>query len=614
MSLPATGFKANCGIFGMAGVMAGSVPPNRVPPPTAFGPYPRIGMAGVSGTRSVLSTKRTFPHRYEPLAIGQELTDWRKTSSPSSEGFDKGSFRSFLFDRPPGWDPVEDAAELVEEESEHTITDFFRTRQTISLDAVKLARKAFNAQATKDFEYKETVIRRVTDVYSKAKLSGLAPSTFRQYHSRVYQLVKAGYEPTLPGLGRFLAERAFAEDSRFFAHSSLSTWRSAVVHFGVALGYYFPTSRDITEFRKLKAGLKGMNAEGVTRVKGAITRKGVQEMVEWAKSNVAPQDQTWFVDGIIVQHAFGLRTSEVPNVAKHNCRLDPQSPLQFLHTCPKNKDALAYHRDDMKVEYHYSDTFWKEELDRISSRATDASPYWISGWCSWKANDYVKLCSVSLGWNPLLFWSNHGIRHGAAVDAARNATYPANASKAARKEAEDLAVFRRTAQLSEEMRRFYAEPEPFRYGRALELKLISTTPAEIQETQRRVSLIREEAKKFLTVRNQEEVDDFELTFEDEAALANATPSQYLALLRSTLRKYKTNKDSDDDSDEESEDLAKRAKPKPTKQAQGKRKAAIVKKAAPKKAKKAVGKKAAPKKTAKRGKKAAPKKVGKRKVK
>lgn len=222
-------------------------------------------------------------------------------------------------------------------------------------------------------------------------MAGLGPSTFRQYHSRVVQLTEHGYEPTLNGLGRFLADRASQDDARFFAHASLGTWRSAIVHFGVGLGYYFPTEVDKIEFRKLKSGLKSMNAEGITRVKGAITRKLVHEVISFAKTapGVPKEHRQWFVNGVIVQHAFGLRTSEVPGVNNDNTQINDENDLEYLHTCPKNKDVSTYSRSNMLIEQHFSDVHWKKELDRICSEVSPDNSQWVSGWCSWQANRYV---------------------------------------------------------------------------------------------------------------------------------------------------------------------------------------------------------------------------------
>lgn len=519
--------------FGFVGHLPGTVGEPVQPPTSFFLPARRFDHTGIRGLHQPRIVPILSRRYYEPIPRPSE---WSPTAFAPSEGFVKENFQPFIFSRPPGW--YGNDIDIDSNEEEITISDFLRTRETVSLDSVKLARKGFDAQAYKDLEYKNQILRRVANPYSRTKLRGIAPTTFRQYHSRVLTLIEGGYDPTLPGLGRFLADRANADDARFFAHNSLSTWRSAVVHFGVGLGYYFPTTNDILEYRKLKSGLKGMNAEGVTRVKGAITRKGIQEMLTWAQREVPENDRKWFMDGIIVQHAFGLRTSEVPCVSTRNCRLAPGSN-EYLHTCPKNKDAVAYNRDEMKIEQHFSDVQWKAELDRISSGANEEVSRWVPNWCTWKANDYVKLCSEQLGWSPLLFWSNHGIRHGAAVDAARDAVIPADASYAQQVEIQDLAVFRRTAQLTEGMRRFYSEEPRHRVDRALHLKLISTTPGEIDDLVNRVKSIRDEAKKHLIIRNEEDVDDFDLSFEDEQALADCSAGEFVALLGKTMQRYKT---------------------------------------------------------------------------
>lgn len=582
--------------FGFVGVAPGVPPPTSTAAVPTFGAIPRIRVTGTSGFYTPRRTTKKSLHTYEKPSTDDELRNWRPISKDApSAGFDASTFDNtkLVLTRPACAVSEDDT-----DESEVNIATFLKSKQTISKDEYKLARKGFTDQNLKDFEYKNQVLDRVTNARSKLKLSGLAPSTFRQYHSKVLTVINEGYPPTLLGLCDLLAERALQEDARFFAHSSLSTWRSAIVHFGVGLGYYYPTERDIAEFNKVKRGLKGMNAEGVTKVKGAITRKLVDQMVKWAEKapGVPKEDRRWFVDGIIVQHAFGLRTSEVCAVSNLNTKTVDDS-AEYLHVCPKNKDALGYNRDDMKIEKHFSDVHWKAHLDRISNTAKKENDdeRWVPGWTTWKANRYVKLCAVESNWDENLFWSNHGIRHGSAVDAARDAKASRGISL---KTAQDNAVFRRTAQLSESMRRFYAEPPDDRSDRALEVHLISHTHAELQDLRSRVEKIRNAVKTELNVRNEEEVDDFNLTFEDESALADCTAAEFVQLLQKTMKKYKTTKatgDSDSDDDEE--------KPKKTKK-DAVKKVAANKKAPVKKAAKAAQKatKAAKKANAKGAKK------------
>jgi len=254
------------GIFGFAGVPTGQIPPPRQTPQTNYGAQVRISIKGITNPISSRSAPRSY--HYEPLH--QEVTTfaqgWKPNQLTSSTGYHRNHFDADLFQYPTVW---RDEAPTCEDAAPAEAS--FKKGAAISLDAVKLARRHFNAQATKDFEYKNQVLNRITDNFTRTKLAGLGPSTFRQYHSCVVQLTEHGYEPTLNGLGRFLADRASQDDARFFAHASLGTWRSAIVHFGVGLGYYFPTEVDKIEFRKLKSGLKSMNAEGITRVKGAIS-------------------------------------------------------------------------------------------------------------------------------------------------------------------------------------------------------------------------------------------------------------------------------------------------------------------------------------------------------
>jgi hypothetical protein len=206
----------------------------------------------------------------------------------------------------------------------------------------------------------------------------------------------------------------------------------------------------------------------------------------------------------------------------------------------------------MKVEQHHSDPHWHDDLEQMLRETTEDQPFLVPGWVSWRANDFIQKAANELGWDKLLFWSDHGLRHGAAVDAARDAVPEDGQTQ---KDAEDLAVFRRTAQLAENMRRFYAEDPKFRHLRALEVKLISNTPQQIDELTRRVEDIRTRAKKELQLRDDADMDEFEISFEDEAALADCEPGEFLQLLAEKIKRWKTirrNRNEDDTSSGEDE--------------------------------------------------------------
>jgi hypothetical protein len=93
----------------------------------------------------------------------------------------------------------------------------------------------------------------------------------------------------------------------------------------------------------------------------------------------------------------------------------------------------------------------------------------VTVWDPWLANDFVKKAATALNWDKLLFWSNHGIRHGSAVDAVVD--YRIINPKATEAE-EDQAIFRRTGHLSFQMRRMYAEDPHKRTARGIHLKLL----------------------------------------------------------------------------------------------------------------------------------------------
>lgn len=342
-------------------------------------------------------------------------------------------------------------------------------------------------------------------------LTGVKPTTLRQYYSRVVQLLRKGLEISVKGLIQFLSEPT----ARKFAHASLTTWKSAVSHFATLLEHP-PSVLEELIWKKALRGYKVTNPGGKTKVKGAITYRLVEELVDYAAAQGASGE---IILGHKLQHAFGVRTNQVPSLSRSSISWSKQNNC-YIYRCVFNKDPEGMNRNQVELEEHYSDPRWNELIhEALSENEEDKL---VQGWCPLKANSYIRGRAAAHGWDSRLFWSDHGIRHGSAVDAARAAQCRKNANQEQVAEAQDLAVFRRTGHKSGDMRRFYAEDPKHRSDRGLLLRLLLETPEEISVAEQLLQERREATRSELGLDDNDEVDDaFFVSKGDEIELHTA---------------------------------------------------------------------------------------------
>jgi hypothetical protein len=105
-------------------------------------------------------------------------------------------------------------------------------------------------------------------------LKGVKALSLRRYHSRVYQVLKAGYPVSLYGLAGFLATH-----NRTYAHGSLDAWACSINLFSSFLERE-TTDAEKDYWHRFKKGMKVCTPEGVAKVKGAITRTMVDDIIE----------------------------------------------------------------------------------------------------------------------------------------------------------------------------------------------------------------------------------------------------------------------------------------------------------------------------------------------
>ena len=134
---------------------------------------------------------------------------------------------------------------------------------------------------------------------------------------------------------------------RTFAHKSLDGWSAAINLFSA----FFNREVSAAEkdfWRRFKKGFKRMTPKGVAKVKGAITRDMMQEML------ASPRifDAENIRDGLMLQHAGGLRTSEVELVRVSNPTFD-EAP-KILYRFSEDERPHQSERNELLIEYHYT--------------------------------------------------------------------------------------------------------------------------------------------------------------------------------------------------------------------------------------------------------------------
>ncbi len=208
-------------------------------------------------------------------------------------------------------------------------------------------------QVVRDADYQLQIMKEWGDRDPTAAgiMRSLKPTQFRQYHSRVYQLLKSGFPLSLYGLADFIFN-----SSRTYAHASLTSWGCSVVFFCKIM------RREVDDAERAywKAAMKGYVRavpEGVAKVKGAITGPLMEEMMEWGqKKNNKNEDNIpiHYRNALWLQHAGGFRTGELQLILP-SCITWSEKYGCHKIVIPKQKDPHAPSRTQIEMEVHYTD-------------------------------------------------------------------------------------------------------------------------------------------------------------------------------------------------------------------------------------------------------------------
>ena len=160
------------------------------------------------------------------------------------------------------------------------------------------------------------------------------------------------------------------------------------------------------------------------RSRGAITRLMIQDLIRLESVADTP-----YAAGFVVQHAFGLRNEQVENARISDFRkiFDARGKVicySFQVFRHKRYNANSYTTSEL--ETHVCSAAWNDKIGRIIDAAEarweeDDEDILVPGRNPVTANKLIKQAAKELEWNQDVDWVDHGIRHGAAVDAADDA-------------------------------------------------------------------------------------------------------------------------------------------------------------------------------------------------
>ena len=157
-----------------------------------------------------------------------------------------------------------------------------------------------------------------------------------------------------------------------------------------------------------------------------------------------------YEDGLVLQYAFALRTEQVANI-----RFQDLTPIynskkrdeiiSFIYAAPRQKGRGP----NPGVEKHEMDQRFLAEIIEIYGRASrDPSALVVPGWKPAKVLALVKRAAAALGWDELVKWVNHSVKHGSSMNAGDDAEDQTE-------EGRDAAIAARTDHMSQPVRAHY---------------------------------------------------------------------------------------------------------------------------------------------------------------
>jgi hypothetical protein len=249
-------------------------------------------------------------------------------------------------------------------------------------------------------------------------------TTFRSYATAYHALLRAGEDFDFR---RPEVDPREVMNDYITAYGETSIPAKSLASYTVAINFYCrATGRDgaLDQQKLLRDGVLSQLPlkSKLRRPRGAITHHMVRDLISLDHIRGTP-----FADGYVIQHAFGLRNEQVLKAKVADFRVARYASTGELfcysYESLRHKQYNSNSYTVNELENHAASAAWNKELGEILARIEKrweetGEEYAVPGWDCVAANFLVKDAAVRLGWDPLVNWVDHGIRHGAAVDAA----------------------------------------------------------------------------------------------------------------------------------------------------------------------------------------------------
>lgn len=166
-------------------------------------------------------------------------------------------------------------------------------------------------------------------------------------------------------------------------------------------------------------------------MRGSIGRDMILEIIQHPEFSGAENRR--YRTGLIWQAAFGFRSGRLRKLRLsnfHQVFLDEELKANptFRFVGARQKDPKAGHTQLKRSEIQTALPMWYDDLlphflakRKKQVEDTVDDPYMFPGWKPALINAKLKIVAKDMGLDPNLIWVSHGVRGGAASDAAKHA-------------------------------------------------------------------------------------------------------------------------------------------------------------------------------------------------
>ena len=253
------------------------------------------------------------------------------------------------------------------------------------------------------------------------------PSTFSSYTTHIRNLAQNNLPLNEMGIAHYRLLRLLLDCPG--SNGNTPGMISAVHYFRDCLGLNGPGPL----LKKFKEGLAYLNPAGGARVRGSIGRDMILEMIQHPEFSGAENRR--YRTGLIWQAAFGFRSGRLRKLRLshfHQVFMDDElqenPTIRFVGA--RQKDPKVGHTQLKRSEIQTALPVWYEDLlphflakrnKQTNPSDNVADPVMFPGWNPAVLNAKLQIVAKDMGLDPNLIWVSHGVRGGAASDAANHA-------------------------------------------------------------------------------------------------------------------------------------------------------------------------------------------------